>query len=128
MAIQNGKPSFKDSTILFQKRKYCTFCQFVDQYTGTNSNSLATHSINYHVEYRVYGHKFLIESAQLLLCSVLCNIVNIHFLGTRVSIHAITMGKVKKTKAHLKFNYNKDRKKNWKKAKGTPTIKWYVYI
>ncbi|XP_005089624.1 nucleolar protein 16 [Aplysia californica] len=33
------------------------------------------------------------------------------------------MGKVKKQKKHLKFDYNRDRKKNWKKAKGTPTIK-----
>lgn len=33
------------------------------------------------------------------------------------------MGKVKKTKAHKSFDYNKDRKKNWKKAKRTPTIK-----
>ncbi|BFY97757.1 hypothetical protein BsWGS_00797 [Bradybaena similaris] len=33
------------------------------------------------------------------------------------------MGKVKKTKRHQKFQYDKDRKKNWKKAKGMPTIK-----
>ncbi|XP_059174758.1 nucleolar protein 16-like [Physella acuta] len=33
------------------------------------------------------------------------------------------MGKVKKQKRHLKFRYDKDRKKNWKKAKGMPTIK-----
>uniref|UniRef100_A0A2C9LZA4 Nucleolar protein 16 n=1 Tax=Biomphalaria glabrata TaxID=6526 RepID=A0A2C9LZA4_BIOGL len=33
------------------------------------------------------------------------------------------MGKVRKQKRHLKFNYNKDRKKNWKKAKGMPVIK-----
>lgn len=33
------------------------------------------------------------------------------------------MGKVRKQKRHLKFDYNKDRKKGWKKAKGTPEIK-----
>uniref|UniRef100_A0A0B7A1E4 Nucleolar protein 16 n=1 Tax=Arion vulgaris TaxID=1028688 RepID=A0A0B7A1E4_9EUPU len=33
------------------------------------------------------------------------------------------MGKVKKQKRHLKFRYDEDRKKNWKKARGMPTIK-----
>ncbi|CAL1530975.1 unnamed protein product [Lymnaea stagnalis] len=40
-----------------------------------------------------------------------------------IVLFVIKMGKVKKQKRHQKFNYNKDRKKNWKKAKGTPTIK-----
>jgi len=33
------------------------------------------------------------------------------------------MGKVRKTKAHLHYDYNKDRKKTRKKSKGGPVIK-----